>query len=71
MIITAAELRELAAQVRSLDSSLERQIDQVRGSHLWRGSDAARYLDRWDSDVHARLLAAAGDLENLSLMSLP
>jgi hypothetical protein len=69
MFITAGELRLLAGQVRSLDVALESHIERIRSAHLWQGKDANRYLADWDSEVHARLLAAARGLENLSLVS--
>jgi hypothetical protein len=55
--------------VRSLDAALESHMERTRSAHHWQGKDANRYIADWDSDVHARLLAAARGLENLSLIS--
>jgi hypothetical protein len=69
VILTATEFHILAAQVRSLDATLSSQMQRLQDSRLWVGSDADRYFQEWNSDVHARLASAAQGLEGLALVS--
>ena len=57
-----------AGQLRSTAATLDAQIAQLRDTHEWRGPDADKFFQEWETDVTGKLHAAAMKLDALALI---
>ncbi|MCW4384915.1 hypothetical protein OH146_03905 [Salinibacterium sp. SYSU T00001] len=60
------EMSGAAAQVRGIDTNLERLLGEIVGPGIWSGPDADRFAQDWHDQVHTLLIAAAGHMDSVS-----
>ncbi len=57
-----------AGQLRTTAALLDAKISQLRDSGQWRGPDADKFFQEWESDVRGRLHSAATKLDALVIV---
>ncbi|MGV8851678.1 MAG: hypothetical protein ACOH1M_03810 [Rhodoglobus sp.] len=66
MLMSSWAMSGAASQVRGIDGSLQRLVDQLVATGVWTGPDARRFEQEWNEQVHSPLLNAAGKMDAIS-----
>jgi hypothetical protein len=70
MLMSKWAMSSAAGQVRSIEASTTRLVDELTSAGVWSGNDADRFERDWNELVRARLLRAAQKMDAVQFETL-
>lgn len=65
MLMSRWAMNGAAAQVRALDSTMNRIVTDLTSAGVWSGEDADRFETDWHDLVRTRMLNAASKMDHI------
>jgi len=63
MLMSAWAMSGAAGQVRGIEATTTRLVDELTSAGVWSGEDADRFAREWNDSVRLRLLRAAQKMD--------